>query len=284
MVNGRDYTVRLGMGGMEAAVPFLSETLREKVCFSGEHAPVEGDGRCGGLTEKAGTTGGLTAFLTLESAPPLLGAAFGKQAEWLYVSGTRNLYTRELGLCAADDSERFYLCRQRGTEETVYGDCYCGGFELRIERNGAVKPHMDIDGDTVAETYTAEPVIKKAANTERFKERGIEYFIDGEKYNSVYRFVLSCDKSNGCKTEAVIYRYPNMDSGLPGYIGSLTLQANMFRDIYEERRHGKFSITVTGLRLLSDGTEVCSADTVIGGLRYVVTGVSFAEVFSKDNR
>jgi hypothetical protein len=279
MVNGRDYTVWLGTGNAETAIPFLSATLREKIFFSEEYPPIEGEGRRGGITERAGTEGGFTTALTLESAPALLGAAFGLDKHTLYVSGTRDLYNHSFTLCASDEAMRFFLHEQRGTEEKVYGGCCCKAFELRIERDEAVKLHIDIDGDTAAETYTADPVQKKFADTERFKERGVEYFIDGKNYNSVYRFVMSCDKKNGCRTEVLIYRYLNIDYAPPEYIEALIIRANLFRDKYEENQHGKFSITMTGLRLLSDDTEVCAADAVIGGLRYSVGGVAFANVF-----
>jgi hypothetical protein len=279
MLNGRDYTIRLRTEKTDTVIPFLSETLREKIFFSGEYAAIEGEGRRGGITESAVTEGGLTAALTLDSAPAILGAVFGKDDGSFYASGTRNLYRQAFRLCAADEAARFYLREQRGNEEKIYPECYCKGFELRVEREDAVKLHIDIGGDIAAETYIAELVKKNILYAERFKERGIECFINQTKYNSIYRFVLSCDKNNGCKTSVLSYRYLNIDSEPPEYIENLTLRANLFRDIYEPGQHGKFSITLADLRLVSDGTEVCAADAVIGGLRYSVCGGASADIF-----
>ena len=92
--------------------------------------------------------------------------------------------------------------------------------------------------------------------------------------------MISCDKKNGCKTEILMYRYLNINSEPPAFIENLTIRANMFRDMYEEGQHGKFSITLTDLRLISDDTEVCSTDSVIGGLRYAVSGTVFSDTFA----
>jgi hypothetical protein len=281
MLNGRDYTVRLGTENAEAALPFLSATLREKIFFSEEYAPVEGEGRLGGITESAGTEGGFTAALTLESAPVILGAMFGKIKHVWYVSGTRDLYDHSFTLCASDEAVKFFLREQRGETEKVYPDCICAGFELRIERDEAVKVRVDIDGESAAETFHAVPAVKKISGIERFNERGVEYFINGKKYNSIYRFVLSCDKSNGCRTQVLISRYLNINNELPSFIENLTLRSNLFRDKYEEGQHGKFAVTLTDLRLLSDETEVCAADAVIGGLRYAVGGVARVDAFTR---
>jgi hypothetical protein len=281
MVNGRDYTVRLGTENAEAALPFLSATLREKILFSEEYAPIEGEGWRGGITESAGTEGGFTTALTLESAPVILGAMFGKIKHVWYVSGTRDLYNHSFMLCASDEAVKFFLCEQCGETEKVYPECFCAGFELRIERDEAVKVRVDIDGNTTAETFHAVPAVQKMSNIERFNERGVEYFINQQKYNSIYRFVLSCDKSNGCRTQVLISRYLTIDNEPTAFIGNLTIHANLFRDRYEENQKGKFEITLTNLRLLSDNTEVSSADAVIGGLRYSVGGVEFVDTFMR---
>jgi hypothetical protein len=279
MLNGCDYLIRLKTKKADTVIPFLSKTLREKIFFCEEYAPIEGEGWRGGITENAGTEGGFTTALTLESAPAILGAVFGKQKSCMFVSGTRDIYQYRFVLCASDSAMRFYLHEMGGETEKVYPDCVCAGFELRIERDEAVKVHIDIDGGGRAETFNAVPAVKKTANIERFNERGAEYFIDGKKYNSIYRFVLSCDKKNGCRTEVLIYRYLTTDNEPPAFIENLTIRANLFRDMYGENQHGKFAVTLTDLRLLSDDTEVCAADAVIGGLRYSVGGVAFVDAF-----
>jgi hypothetical protein len=282
MVNGSDYVIRLKTGKIDAVIPFLSETLREKVFFSEEYAAIEGEGWRGGLTERAGTEGGFTTALTLDSAPVILGAMFGENAGVFYISGTRDMYRQVFRLCSVDEAPRFFLHEQKGAEEKVYPECFCNGFELRVERGGAVMAHLDIGGNEKAERRVIESLKKSISYAERFKERGVEYFIDKEKYNSIYRFVLSCDKNNGCRTTVLIYRYLNIASEPPDFIENFTLQANLFRDIYEPGQHGKFAVTLNGLRLLSDDTEVCAADAVIGGLRYSVCGGASVDAFSSE--
>jgi hypothetical protein len=279
MLNGSDCTLRLKTKNTDTLIPFLSATLREKILFGEEYAPVEGDGRRGGFTESAGAAGGFTTALTLESSPAILGAMFGRSVRRLYVSGTRDLYLRTFGLCPSDEAVHFYLHERRGDVEKIYPECFCKGFELRIARDGTVKAHLDIDGNEKAETRNVETAERKVVYTERFNERGVEYFINGEKYSSIYRFVMSRDKSNGRRTRVLISRYLNTNGELPAFIENLTVKANLFRDIYEEGRYGRFAITMTDLRLLSDETEVCAADAVIGGLRYSVGGTAEADTF-----
>ena len=45
MLNGSDYLIRLKTREIDAVIPFLSKTLREKIFLCEEYAPIEGEGR-----------------------------------------------------------------------------------------------------------------------------------------------------------------------------------------------------------------------------------------------
>jgi hypothetical protein len=60
----------------------------------------------------------------------------------------------------------------------------------------------------------------------------------------------------------------------------MIITAQLLRDKYERRYYGVFRITVKRLALVSDETDVNSADTVIGPLRYYVSGTISTEVFN----
>ena len=73
-----------------------------------------------------------------------------------------------------------------------------------------------------------------------------------------------------------------MDKGsdLPNNIDEIIITAQLMRDKYEHRHYGIFRITIKKLVLVSDETNVNSADTVIGPIRYYVAGTVNTEVFS----
>jgi hypothetical protein len=56
------------------------------------------------------------------------------------------------------------------------------------------------------------------------------------------------------------------------------------RDKYESRWFGTFRITLKYLVMVSDETEINAADTVIGPLRYYVSGNVFTEVITSGER
>jgi hypothetical protein len=92
---------------------------------------------------------------------------------------------------------------------------------------------------------------------------------------------VSCDKTNGTKTEVSIHRALEDEFSFPAVIENLTVSAKLFRDKYEERELGRFEIKFENLKLISDYTEVNTADTVIGPLRYLVCGEITASVYNE---
>jgi hypothetical protein len=96
-------------------------------------------------------------------------------------------------------------------------------------------------------------------------------------------------KTGGTKTELWIKRAlqqgspPNGGGDIPTVIDEMIITAKLLRTQYEVNRFGMFCITLKKLVLLSDETEVNTADTVIGPLRYYITGNVSAEVFTSMN-
>jgi len=60
----------------------------------------------------------------------------------------------------------------------------------------------------------------------------------------------------------------------------MTITAQLLRDKYENKYYGVFHVILKMLFLVSDETEINSADTVIGPLRYYVSGPVFIEIFN----
>jgi len=79
-----------------------------------------------------------------------------------------------------------------------------------------------------------------------------------------------------------IKRALNCGSDLPHIIDEMTISALLLRDKYEYRYFGTFQITLKRLFLTSDETNINSVDTVIGPLRYYVSGEVSAETFSSE--
>jgi hypothetical protein len=84
----------------------------------------------------------------------------------------------------------------------------------------------------------------------------------------------------GTKTELWIKRALQHGNDIPGLIEEMTITAQLLRDKYEYRHFGTFRITLKRLVLVSDETEINSADTVIGPLRFYVAGMVTTEVFT----
>jgi hypothetical protein len=116
--------------------------------------------------------------------------------------------------------------------------------------------------------------------TERFKEDGARYLVDGKYFDNIYAATLCVKKVGGCKTEISLSRVLQSDD-LPEHISFLHIPLVLFREKYEERSFGRFMIILSDLRLISDGTSVNTADTVIGPLRYEVSGSVNASVYEE---
>jgi hypothetical protein len=77
-----------------------------------------------------------------------------------------------------------------------------------------------------------------------------------------------------------IKRALNNGSDLPHIIDEFVITAQLLRDKYEFRHFGTFKITLKRLVLTSDETNINSADTVIGPVRYYVADTVTTEVFT----
>jgi hypothetical protein len=221
--------------------------------------------------------------LTIETAPLLFALAFGRSGIPVFVSGTRDLYRQTLNLSAMEDGYRFDLIQDRGAVRTLYEGCRVQGFELRIVREGAIKLKLDITGDYPPVSYT-NPNKLVVQDGERFKEDGVKYWINGTEFKNIYGLTIASQKQGGTKTEVRIHRVLKSDTELPPIIESLELTAQLFRDTYEHGNqgallYGSFRLTLSRLVLIADETIIDSGDTVIGPLRYYVTGGITAEVF-----
>jgi hypothetical protein len=108
----------------------------------------------------------------------------------------------------------------------------------------------------------------------------VTYRINGTEYTNIYGLTLSVKKEGGTPTEVRIKRVLEPGADIPDLIEELTITARLIRERYEYRHYGMFRITLKGLVLVSDETEIASADAVIGPLRYYVAGTVNAEVFT----
>jgi hypothetical protein len=281
MVQGVDCSIVLRTRFREAALPYAEETIREAVRLLKEEAAIEGDGCCRGIRKSAGVTGCVVTPLTIGTAPLLLALALGEAGGPAFVSETRGLYRQGLNLLPAEDGFRFDLVQERGNERRLYEGCRVKAFELRINRGEAVKLRLDISGDHNAVSY---PYISPLAvnDEERFKEDGVTYRINGQRYENIYGVTVSTQKEGGTKTEIRIHRVLGQGD-FPSLIESVEITAQLYRDEYEYRRYGMFRITLTRLVLISDETAVDCADAVIGPLRYYCAGTLNAEVFANNS-
>jgi hypothetical protein len=188
-------------------------------------------------------------------------------------------------LCAADTSERFSLIEEWGTTTKIYPDCVCTAFELRIHRGEALKAHLQIESSTQTREERKEKNEKseeRIFSCERFKECGARYLIDGKYFDNIYGSTLSVKKEGGCPTEIFLNRVLENEE-LPEHINFLHIPLVLFREKYEERSFGRFMIILNDLHLISDETEVNTADAVIGQLRYAVSGFVSVETYRRGN-
>jgi hypothetical protein len=268
----------------EMGVPYAVETLREAVSLLTEEASIEGDGSCRAIRKSGqqvglGVTGCVVTPLTIGTAPLLLYLAMGSAGLPLYVSETRNLYLCKLNLLPVEGGSRFDLVQERGGSRKLYEGCAVSGFELRINREEIIHLKLDIKGERPPVEYPyTDPLPTEGG--ERFSGDYVSYRINGNEYRNIYGLTLSAKKEGGTRTELRIKRALEQGSDLPGVIEELTITAQLLRDRYEYRYFGTFRITLKGLVLVSDETEIASADAVIGPLRYYVAGGVQGEVFA----
>jgi hypothetical protein len=285
--NGSDCSIVIKTQYREMAVPYATETLRERVSLLVEEGPIEGDGFCKALSWPCGVTGCVVTPLTIGTAPLLLSLALGHASPPVYVSETRNLYRYPLSLLPVEDSIGFVIVQKRGELQKVYEGCGVTGLELRCNRGEtgqqeAVHLKLDIRGDCPPAVYLYDDVLIPETG-ERFMGDCVSYRINGQDYTNIYGITLAVKKEGGTKTELFIKRALQQGYDLPETIDELIITAQLLRDKYEERHYGMFRLTLTGLVLAADETAIESADAVIGPLRYYCAGSFTAAVFSNDN-
>jgi hypothetical protein len=152
-------------------------------------------------------------------------------------------------------------------------------FELRVNREEALKLKLDICGERSPTVYPyTDKVIKE--NAERFCGDCVSYKINGKEYKNIYGLTLLSKKEGGTRTELWIKRVLDTDSDIPELIDEIVITAQLMRDKYEYRHFGIFRITIKQLVSTSDETQINTADTVIGPLRYYVAGTVNTEVFN----
>ena len=278
-INGCECSIVIKTTHHTIDVPYSDETIREAVSVLQEEASIEGDGNCKAIVKKSGVTGCVVTPITIRNAPLLLYLIMGSAGFPVFVSETRNVYKYQLSLLPMQDTDCFDLIQDRGNERRVFEDCRVQGFELRFERDQAVKIRIDICGDRSAYAYLYTNKYDKETG-ERFNSNYVDYRINGKKYENIYGLTISCQKENGTKTELWIKRNLDNTFVIPANIEELSITANLLKDRYEERHYGTFRITLKRLVLTSDETNVNSTDVVIGSLRFYVSGGVSTEVFT----
>jgi hypothetical protein len=282
-VQGCDCSIVIKTTHHEFNVPYAEETIREAFSVLQEEAAIEGDGSCKAIRKKCGVTGCVVTPLTIGTAPLLLYLVFGSAGLPVFVSETRDIYRYQINLLPMEDTDCFALIQDRGNERKLFEGCRINGFELRIEREQAIKLKLDVCGERPAVVYPYTDIVTSETG-ERFNGDNVSYKINGKEYENIYGFTLLVKKENGTKTELWIRRSLEKDNEMPDSIEEIEITAHLLKDKYEHRHYGQFRITLKKLVLLSDETNVNSADAVIGPLRYYVSGSVFTEVFTSGER
>ena len=222
--------------------------------------------------------------MTIETVPLLLHLAFGATGLPVFVSETRNLYQYRLTLIPMEDADLFDLIQERGSEWRLYESCRVKGFELRFERDDAIKLKLDICGEypPIAYPYTDTSMSGTVKGRERFNGDSVTYNINGQEYKNIYGLTLVSKKEGGTRTEIWIKRALEQGPDIPSIIDELTVTAQLLREKYEFRHFGTFRITIKRMILTSDETDINSTGPVIGPLRYYVADTVAAEVFTSD--
>jgi hypothetical protein len=277
-VQGCNCSIVIKTSNFEFSVPYAEETIREAVSLLQEEAAIEGNGICRTIIKKSGITGCVVTPLTIDTAPLLLYLAMGTTGHPVFVSETRNLHRYQLTLQPIENSDGFDLVQDRNTERSVFENCRVQSFELRLEREKAVKLKLDICSERTAVTYPYDDVLERK-NGERYNSDYVSYEINGKEYKNIYGLTMSVKKESGTRTEIWIKRVLENGNDLPQNIEKLVITARLLRDQYENRYYGVFRITLKRLVLVSDETNVNNSDAVIGPIRYYVSGLVDTEVF-----
>jgi len=279
LVNGCDCSIVIKTDHWEIDVPYSNETVREAVTLLQEEASIEGDGLCRGLLKISGVTGCVVTPLTIGTAPLLLYLAMGGADNPAFVSETRNLYLYRFDLIPTEDTNYFDLVQDRKSERWLFEGCRVQGFELRVMRDEAIKLKLDIVCNYPARTYPYNDAFEREQG-ERFKGDCVTYKINGQEYKNIYGITLVSKKQGGTKNEILIKREKNQGMDIPEVIEEMTITAQLLRDKHEYKYYGIFRITLNKLILVSDETEINSADTVIGPLRYFISGSASTDIFN----
>jgi len=272
-------------------IPYSEETIREAVSLLQEEAAIEGDGICRAIRKRSGVTGCIVTPLTIGTAPLLLYLAMGSAGLPVFVSETRNLYRYNLDLLPLEDTDSFDLIQDRQGERRFFENCKVQGFELRFNREEAVKLKIDICGERPPMVYpyadNTQSQIPEMSGTATGKERysgdNVTYKINDKKYSNIYGVTIITKKEGGTKTEIWIKRSLEKGSDIPETIDEIVIEAELLRDNYEHRHFGAFRIKLKRLVLISDETSVNASGAVIAPLRYYVAGVVCADVYSAGN-
>lgn len=278
-VQGSDCSIVIKTVHREFDVPYSEETIREAVSLLQEEASIEGNGICKAIQKKCGVTGCVVTPLTIGTAPLLLYLAFGSVGLPVFVSETKSLYNFQIDLLPLENSDFFDLIQDRNGERKYFEDCRVISFELRFEREQAVKLKIDVAGDRSAVVYPyAELPPREIA--ERFFGDNVSYKINGKEYKNIYGLTMFSKKESGTKTELWIRQSLEYGGDIPDVIEELTVEAELLKDKYEFRYFGSFRITFEKLVLMSDEINIDTASAVIGPLRFYVSGNVSADVFS----
>ena len=278
-VQGCDCSIVLKTEYREFDVPYSEETIREAYSLLNEEAAIEGDGMCRAIRKSCGVNGCVVTPMTIGTAPLLLYLAMGSMGQPVFISETRDLYKCQLNLLPLEDTDCFDLVQDRGGERKVYEACRVQGFELRINREEALKLKLEICGERPPTIYPYTDIFIRESG-ELFNGDNVKYRINGKDYSNIYGLTLSVKKESGTRTELWIKRVLHNGIDLPEIIDELIITAQLLRDKYEYRHFGTFRINIKQLVLTSDETNINTSDTVIGPLRYYVAGTVFTEVFT----
>ena len=279
LVNGADCSIVIKTEHREIDVPYSDETLREAISILQEEASIEGDGQCKAIRKICGVMGCVVSPLTIGTAPLLLYLAMGACGSPVFVSETKNLYKCDLNLLPMEDTEHFDLIQDRKNERIFFEGCRVQGFELRIMRGEAIKLKLDILGNCKPRTYPYADTFEREQG-ERFSGDCVTYQINGQDFSNIYGVTLVSKKQGGTKTEIWIKRALQCGGDIPSVIEELIMTAQLLRDKYECRFYGAFRITIKGLVMVADETEVNASGAVISPLRFYVSGGVNTEVFT----